>query len=407
MHKTSEVTNMADIKHYTVLTHLRSEPNVHVIRYRNGKRVASGKGLAFWFTPLVSGIAEIPTDDRELQFLFHGRSRDFQSIAIQGELAYRVTDAERLAERIDFSIDMKNGLHRKQPLEQLSTLFTGTAQKHATGYLATRDVRELVAVNPEEVQQAIERGFLDDPVFEDMGLQMVSLRIMDIKPSAELEKALQTPTRERIQQDADEATFKRRAMAVDKESEIAENELQNRIDLATREELLITREGSNERRRVEESATAEELTIRARLARELMETEAMVTQDKLQAESDARQRGIRARADADALQLEADTAAQNRRVLSAAEADAIRAEGMADAERIEATGLAEAAGAKERMRVYETMPANVVLALAVQELAGKLHSIEHLNITPDVLQTNLADLFQAGAKKLGGSGGDA
>jgi regulator of protease activity HflC (stomatin/prohibitin superfamily) len=397
----SEVNIMAEIKQYPVLTHLRSEPNVHVIRYRKGKKAASGKGLAFWFTPLGSSIAEIPTDDRELQFLFHGRSRDFQSITVQGEMTYRITDAEHLAERIDFSIDLVQGLHRKQPLEQLATLFTGTAQKHATTYLATRDVRELVADSPDELQLTIERGFLDNPVFEDMGLQMVSLRIMDIKPSAELEKALQTPTRERIQQDADEATFKRRAMAVDKESEIAENELQNKIDLAAREEQLITREGSNERRRVEETTAAQELAVRARLASELMETEAMVTQDKLQAESDSRQRAIRARADSDALLLEADTSAQNRRVLSAAEADAIRAEGTAEAERTEALGLAEAAGVRERMSVYETLPANVVLALAVQEIAGKLHTIEHLNITPDVLQTNLADLFQAGAKKLG------
>lgn len=112
---------MSEIKQYPVLTHLRSEPNVHVIRYRKGKRVASGKGLAFWFTRLGSSIAEVPTDDRELQFLFHGRSGDFQSITIQGELSYRVTDAERLAERIDFSIDLVNGLHRKQPLEQLAT----------------------------------------------------------------------------------------------------------------------------------------------------------------------------------------------------------------------------------------------------------------------------------------------
>ena len=52
------------------------------------------------------------------------------------------------------------------------------------------------------------------------------------------------------------------------------------------------------------------------------------------------------------------------------------------------------------MSVYETIPANVVLALAIQEVAGKLRTIEHINITPDVLQTNLADLFQAGAGKL-------
>ena len=151
---------MAEIKKYPVFTHLRSEPNVHVIRYRNGKQVASGKGLAFWFVPLGSGLAEIPTDDRELQFMFHGRSSDFQAITVQGELTYRVIDAERLAERIDFSIDIRRGVHRKEPLEQVAALFTGTARKYATSYLASREVRELITTSPEALQQAIDAGSL-------------------------------------------------------------------------------------------------------------------------------------------------------------------------------------------------------------------------------------------------------
>ena len=52
------------------------------------------------------------------------------------------------------------------------------------------------------------------------------------------------------------------------------------------------------------------------------------------------------------------------------------------------------------MSVYATLPANVVLALAIQEMAGKLKSIDHLNITPDVLQSNLAGLFAAGMSSL-------
>jgi hypothetical protein len=222
-----------------------------------------------------------------------------------------------------------------------------------------------------------------------MGLQTVSLGITEIKPVAELEKAMQTPTRERIQQDADEATFQRRAQAVEKERAIAENELQNQIELATREEQLISQQGQNERRRVEEAALAEETSVKGRIARDQMEAEARVTQTRMQAESDSeRQR------------LEADTSAQNRRVLGSAEAEAVRTEGAAQAEKIEAIGLAEAAGIKERMSVYQKLPANVVLALALQEVAGKLQTIEHINITPDVLQTNLADLFGAGAQKL-------
>ena len=380
---------MSNMTTFGIVTHLRSEPNFHVIRFRNGRKTASGKGLSFWFMPIDTSIAEVPTDDRELQYIFQGRSQDFQSVTVQGELTYRVIDPEVLANRIDFSIDIKSGLRLGEPIDQLSTLFTGMVRKYAIKYLARKSVRELITEGPEQIQHAIETGFADETVFADMGLQTVSLRVVEVKPIAELEKALQVPTRERIQQNADEATFERRALAVEKESAIAENELQNRIDLANREEQLITQEGQNECRRVQEEATASETRVKARLEREHLETEASAEQQRI---LDA--------AGNDGKRLDAKTSAQNRRVLGAAEADAIRSEGLAEAQKVEAVGLAEAAGERERMRVYENLPANVVFALALREIAGKLKKIEHINITPDLLQTNLADLFGAGAQSL-------
>ena len=71
---------MAEIKRFPFIRHLRSEPSRHVLHYRNGELVRKGRGLAFWFVPLTSSLAEIPCDDRELPFLFHGRSSDFQDV---------------------------------------------------------------------------------------------------------------------------------------------------------------------------------------------------------------------------------------------------------------------------------------------------------------------------------------
>lgn len=65
------------------LRHLRAEPTSHVIRYRRGELVAQGPGLAFWFRPITTAIAEIPVDDRELAFLFHARSADYQRVTAQ------------------------------------------------------------------------------------------------------------------------------------------------------------------------------------------------------------------------------------------------------------------------------------------------------------------------------------
>lgn len=391
---------MTDIKNVGFLKHLRSESNMHIRHFSNGKLKASGKGLAFWFIPIGSSIAEVPTDDRELQFIVQGRSNDYQDVTIQGDIVYRVMDPDCLADRVDFSINIESGLHRNQPIEQLSTLFSGIVQKHAVRHISIRDIKTLLGEGPDKIQRSIEQEIINEPVFTDMGLKVVSLGVKNIKTVPEVEKAMQTPTRERIQQNADEAIFQRRAMAVEKERAIADNELQNKIELATREEKLITQQGANERRRIEEEVSAEETKVKANIHRARMEAEAQVSQSKLKAETDSERQRILSQSENKAKRLGAETEAQNRRVKSAAEAEARRVEGKAEAEALEAIGLANAVGEKERMKVYETLPPNVVFALALQEIAGKLQTIEHINITPDILKTNLADLFGAGAQAL-------
>jgi hypothetical protein len=47
----------------------------------------------------------------------------------------------------------------------------------------------------------------------------------------------------------------------------------------------------------------------------------------------------------------------------------------------------------------------VVAGLAMQELAGKLQKIEHLNLGPDMLGPLLAGLMSAGTRKLEADGG--
>ena len=50
-----------------------------MLRYRRGALARDGAGLAFWFRPINTAIAEVPIDDRELPFLFHVRSRTSRS----------------------------------------------------------------------------------------------------------------------------------------------------------------------------------------------------------------------------------------------------------------------------------------------------------------------------------------
>jgi hypothetical protein len=284
---------MADISRFLFVHHLRANPTAHVRHLRNGEVAHEGAGQAFWFRPLTAALSEVPIDDREQPLLFHGRTADFQDVTVQATITYRVADPATAALRIDFGIDPDGGRWRSRPLEQVGGLLTELAQQHALDLL--------------------------------VGMTQV-------------------------QQDADKATYERRALAVERERAIAENELQNQIELARREEQLVEQQGQNERKRAAEQAAAG--------------------------------------------QIRAEASAGEQRLLADAQADATRAVGMAEAD-------AEAA----RLAAYRELDAATILGLAAQELAGHLPAIGTLNLTPDVLTTLLGRLT-AGTTVAAGTTGE-
>lgn len=340
---------MAQITRFPFTRHLRSEPSHHVLHYRRGRLVRSGRGLAYWFMPLSASVAEVPCDDRDLAFLFHARTADFQDVTIQGVITYRVADPERIASRVDFSIDVARGVWKQTPLEQIGHLLSQLAQQFAWDYVAHTPVRAVLAEGMDHVCERVRDGFAKHAPLAEMGLAIVAVRITGVAPTADLEKALQTPTRESIQQQADEATFQRRALAVEKERAIQENELQNKIELAKREEFLIGQQGANAKR----------------LAREKTEAEAIAAQ----------------------------AMAARVRLTAAAEADSIRVVQQAKVE-----------AEKGRIDIYRELPSNVMMGLAARRFASKLQRIDHLNLGTDVLGGALTELLEAGTKRLTTSG---
>lgn len=336
---------MAHVRRFLLLRHLRAEPTSHVIRWRSGTAVTSGRGLAFWFLPLSTSISEVPVDDREAPFLVTVATSDFQTVAVQGVVVWRIADPNRAAERVDFSIDLVTGQHREQPLERISGLVVPLARQLAERVASGLGLREVLARGTEPIRAAIEVGLRAEADLRELGLEVCAVRVAAVQAAAEVERALQTPTRERIQQDADEATFRRRALAVEKERAIQENELQNQIELAAREEQLVAQQGRNERLRVEQEA--------------------------------------------EALQVGAEAAAKR-----------VRVEAEAEAARIRATELARCEAERDRMAVYRDLPPQVLFGLAARSLGENLEHIEHLAVGSDWIAPVLGQLATAGTKAL-------
>ncbi len=258
---------MAQITNFGFFSQLRSDASRHVIRYRNGQVRQSGRGLVFWFRRETASIAEVPMDDREMTIFVKGRSADFQAVSVQGVLSWHVTAPEQLAERVDFTIALNSGDYVREPIESIETRLTGLVNQAALQYLAEAPVRALLDAGVEPLRQRLESALASEPALAAIGLAVVAVRLSNLAPSSELERALQTPTFEALQQKADQATFERRALAVDKERAIAENELANKIELARREKQLIAEEAENTRNRATGLAEAQQVEAEAEAGR--------------------------------------------------------------------------------------------------------------------------------------------
>ncbi len=254
---------MATIARYPFLRHLTGGATSYVRIAKGGKVRHQGVGLASWFRPLGAIVSEVPVDDREQAILFHVRTQDFFDVSVQGTLTYRVHTPEIAIERVDFSIGLADGRWTGRPLEQLAGLLVETAQQQTVQLLGQLTLTQAMTAGVAAARDAIAEGLGHDRRLAETGLTVVAVRIIAISPTPEIERALQTPAREAVQQEADRATFERRARAVEREAAIGENELTNRIELARREQDLVEQRGRNEQRAAELEMTTEELRSRA------------------------------------------------------------------------------------------------------------------------------------------------
>jgi len=355
---------MADITKRAFLRHLRGAPTSWVRHHVKGKVRHEGTGQSFWYRPLTAVLSEVPIDDRELPLLFHARTSDFADVTVQATVTYRVADPTRASSRLDFSIDPKRGVWRAQPLDQIATLLAELAQQPALDLLARLPLPEALTTGTASVRDAVSDALGADPRLVETGIEVVSARVVAIRPEPELERALQTPTREEVQQAADRATYERRAKAVERERAIAENELQTKIELARREQQLVEQHGANTRRQTELDAEAQLVAIQGQSERE---------------------------------RVAAASAADRAKVVAAAEAEAERVKAEARAEGVRALRLAEADGEAARLAAYRDLPVEVLQALALKEFAGHLPEIGQLTITPDVVTGLLSKLTGGGA----------
>ena len=101
-----------------MLRFMKASPTTYVLHFRNGRIRREGAGLSFYYWGPTATIVAVPLASADTPFAFQEATADFQAVAIQGQVTYRVADPRRLAGVLDMSV-RPDGRYRADDYQKL------------------------------------------------------------------------------------------------------------------------------------------------------------------------------------------------------------------------------------------------------------------------------------------------
>ena len=260
-----------------MLAYSKNSPTTYVLHYRNGRVRREGQGLAFWYFQPASTIVAVPLASRDVPFAFSEVTADFQPVTLQGQLTYRIADPKRLAGLLDFSV-RASGRYLSDDPDKVPDRLVQTAQILARAVVQRLTLREALVSSDTIVAEVVSALREAEPV-RMLGVDILALSILAMKPTPEMARALEAEAREALQRHADEAIYARRNASVEQERRIKESELETEvavqqkqrqiretqidadISVEERRSALVERRAENERRDADARAYALRATL--------------------------------------------------------------------------------------------------------------------------------------------------
>lgn len=332
------------------ISFMKVEPTYFVLQYKGGQIVREGAGLSFFYFAPTTSLVLVPVGSVDVPFIFEEVTADFQEVTVQGQLTYRIADPKKLAQLMNFTLVSGGRGYASDDPKKLPQRLINHAQVLTRASLKSLPLRECLGQS-ENLVSTLRQGLQSLEAITSLGIEVLGLSILAVKPTPETSRALEADAREQILRQADEAVYARRNAAVEQERSIKENELNTEIAV------------ENKKRQIKETQ---------------MEAEKSVQQKKhelSQAEMTAK------------IALE-----QKNKELVAISTSNAREEADAKAYAIAAVMKAFSQIDPKSLQALTSvgMQPGQLVALAFKELAENTDKIGQLNISPDLLRELLA-----------------
>lgn len=214
------------------------EPTEFVMAIKNGNVTKKGIGLSVIYNTQTTSIVIMPTTAIDTSFTFNDiMTTDFQSINVQGDISFVISDFDKAYKRVDFSFKNSRALYNdviQEAKQNMAKNILNRTKVCITQFISTKNVKEAI-VSGDALASTIKTSLLQDTILKELGLSLISVSVLGISAQPDTRKALEAATREEILKQQDDAVYKRRNAAIEQERIVKENELNTEIKIAEKE----------------------------------------------------------------------------------------------------------------------------------------------------------------------------
>jgi len=116
------------------IKHIKFDSMTYVLQFKNGIVKREGRGLSFYYFSPSSSIAAIPIGSNDLPFIFNESTNDYQTVNIQGQISYKISNPRALADVLDFTVN-DNGQYKKNDIEKINQRIVNEAQTATSSFV--------------------------------------------------------------------------------------------------------------------------------------------------------------------------------------------------------------------------------------------------------------------------------
>jgi hypothetical protein len=335
---------------------IKAQPTTYLMAFKQGKAVREGAGLSLIYYAPTTNLVAVPIGSREAPFLFEKVTADFQTVRVQGQISFRIGAPIKAAAILNFALKPDAVSYESDDPTRVPQRVVSAAEVLVQTIIQAATLTEAIRGSA-HLAEGVTTGLKRHAEIQSLGIEILSVAVLAVKPTPETARALEAQAREAILRVADDAVYARRNSAVEQERAIKQSELDTEIAVEQKKrairETQMDAEASVQRKKHELRQTEMESDI----AVELRRTEFVTT------------------------------TAANTRILAEAEAHRIGAFTQA----IQTTDP----------RIIQALAAmgmqpGQLIAQAFGGIAERAERIGQLNMSPDLLQSLMAPVAQKG-----------